>query len=78
MVVDLDAPLSSPLSVPGVSVESIEAAGRRITYSLDGATTTAGELLRRLADVTQIRDISVQEPGIEEVVAKLYRAAPKR
>jgi ABC-2 type transport system ATP-binding protein len=73
VVVDLDAPLPVPLEVPGVSMESVTAEGRRITYALDAAT--AGELVRRLADVAAIRDISVLEPAIEDVVAKLYRGS---
>jgi ABC-2 type transport system ATP-binding protein len=71
VVVDLDEPLAAPLEVPGVSVESVDADGRRITYALDAPT--AGELVRRLADVASLRDISVLEPDIEDVVARLYR-----
>src|SRR5262249_47315261 len=72
VVVDLDAPLLRPLALPDVSVESLEADGRRITYALDGRGTTAGELLQRLAEVAPIRDISVLEPAIEDVVTRLY------
>jgi len=72
VVVDLDAPLVTPLALPDVSVESIEADGRRITYALEGGRTTAGELVRRLAELASIRDISVLEPAIEDVVARLY------
>ena len=71
VVVDLDEPLSAPLAVAGVTVESAQADGRRITYSLDGSTTT-GELVRRLAEVAALRDIAVLEPDIEDVVARLY------
>ena len=77
VVVDLDAPLAKPLDVPGVSIESVDADGRRITYALDGGVTTAGELLRRLADVAALRDISVLEPDIEDVVARLYRGGAR-
>jgi ABC-2 type transport system ATP-binding protein len=72
VVVDLDAPLTTPLAMPGVSVESVGDDGRRITYALDGAT--AGDVVRRLADIAAIRDISVLEPDIEDVVARLYGA----
>ena len=77
VVVDLDAPLAKPLDVPGVSIESVDADGRRITYALDGGATTAGELLRRLADVAALRDISILEPDIEDVVARLYRGGAR-
>ena len=75
VVVDLDAPLTVPLVVPGVSVESIEADGRRVTYALEGGRITAGVLLHRLAEIAPIRDITVLEPDIEDVVARLYAAS---
>ena len=72
VVVDLDAPLTTALAMPGVSVESVADDGRRTTYALDGAT--AGDVVRRLADIAAIRDISELEPDIEDVVARLYGA----
>ena len=72
VVVDLDEPLAAPITLPGVVTESVEPDGRRITFALDGSATTAGELVRRLAEMTSLRDISVREPDIEEVVARLY------
>ena len=72
LVVDLDEPLPVPLALSGVTVESVQADGRRITYALDGSMTTAGELLRRLTEVAGLRDITVLEPAIEDVVARLY------
>jgi viologen exporter family transport system ATP-binding protein len=72
VVVDLDEPLTTPLALPGVVTESVETDGRRLTFALDGSITTAGELVRRLAGVASLRDISVLEPDIEDVVARLY------
>jgi ABC-2 type transport system ATP-binding protein len=71
LVVDLDEPLKTELVLPGVTVESSQADGRRITYALDG-NTTAGDLVSRLAGLAALRDISVLEPAIEDVVARLY------
>jgi ABC-2 type transport system ATP-binding protein len=64
--------LQAALTLPGVTVESSQADGRRITYALDG-TITAGDLVSQLAEVAALRDISVLEPAIEDVVARLYR-----
>src|SRR5262249_52073132 len=72
VVVDLDEPLTAPLELPGVAVESVQADSRRITYALDGDIATAGDLVRRLAEVATLRDISILEPDIEDVVARLY------
>jgi viologen exporter family transport system ATP-binding protein len=76
VVVDLVEPLAMPLLMPGVSVENVQAEGLRITYALDGDTATAGDLVRRLAEVAALRDISVLEPDIEDVVARLYTGQP--
>jgi ABC-2 type transport system ATP-binding protein len=76
VVVELYEPLATPLTLPGVELESSAADGRLITFSLDGAGTTAGELVAQLAAVASLRDISVQEPAIEDVIARLYASAP--
>jgi viologen exporter family transport system ATP-binding protein len=76
VVVDLDEPLATPLGLPGVSVESVEAEGRRVTYALDGEAAIAGDLVRRLAEIGRLRDISVLEPAIEDVVTRLYTEPP--
>ena len=72
VLVELDEPLAEPVALPGVERESTSAEGRLITFSLDGSSTTAGELVGWLASVASLRDISVQEPAIEDVVARLY------
>ena len=68
IVADLDAPWPDGLTLPGATVESV--AGQRVTLTLEGAT--AGEVVARLAQAVPLRDLSVQEPEIEDVVAKLY------
>ncbi len=77
VVVELDEPLSVPLSMPGVTEEFSSSDGRLITFSLDGSGATAGELVARLASESSLRDISVHEPTIEDVIARLY-ASPGR
>ncbi|MDQ3788065.1 MAG: ATP-binding cassette domain-containing protein [Actinomycetota bacterium] len=71
IVADLDAPWPDDLTLPGAAVESV--AGQRVTLTLEGAT--AGEVVARLAQAVPLRDLSVQEPEIEDVVAKLYAQA---
>jgi ABC-2 type transport system ATP-binding protein len=80
VLVELDAPLPSSeagaldqpgvLGLPGVRLEAVEAGGRRLTYGLHGVG--AGELIARLAGLAALRDVTVVEPDIEEVVARLY------
>ncbi len=76
VVVSLEEPLAAPVSLPGVVQESASVDGRLVTFSLDGSGTTAGELVARLASVASLRDISLQEPEIEDVIARLYTAGP--
>ncbi len=68
IVADLDAPWPGELTLPGAAVESV--VGQRVTLTLEGAT--AGEVVARLARAVPLRDLSVQEPEIEDVVARLY------
>jgi ABC-2 type transport system ATP-binding protein len=69
VVVDLDEPLPEPVSLPGVTLESGD--GLRLVYQLaDGAA--AGELVARLAALAPLRDLTVEEPAIEDVIARLY------
>ncbi len=70
VVADLDTPWPDGLVLPGAAVETVEADGLRVTLTLDGAT--AGEVVARLAQAVPLRDLSVREPEIEDVVARLY------
>jgi ABC-2 type transport system ATP-binding protein len=69
VVVDLDEPLPSPVSLPGVTLARAD--GLRLVYELaDG--TSAGQLVARLAALAPLRDLAVEEPAIEDVIARLY------
>ncbi|HVK25974.1 MAG TPA: ATP-binding cassette domain-containing protein [Actinokineospora sp.] len=69
LVADLDAPWPEGLVVPGASVVSVE--NRRVTLELDGVA--AGEVIAALAKAVPLVDLSVREPQIEDVIARLYR-----
>jgi ABC-2 type transport system ATP-binding protein len=86
VVADLDAPLGvderrgeiEAVSAaigdvgPGVTVEHVSPDGCRIEFGLrDGAN--AGALVARIAAVASLRDLSVIEPDIEDVVARIYQ-----
>jgi viologen exporter family transport system ATP-binding protein len=72
LVVDLDQPLPAGFTLPGASVTGVEADGHRVTFALDGSS--AGEAIAELVAVTSVRDLSVVEPDIEDVVTRLYHA----
>ncbi|MFL6144064.1 MAG: ATP-binding cassette domain-containing protein [Labedaea sp.] len=76
IVADLDAPWPDGLAVAGAAVTAVEAAGRKVTLTLDGAA--AGEVVAGLARAVALRDVSVREPEIEDVIARLYSASRPR
>jgi ABC-2 type transport system ATP-binding protein len=71
VVVELDEPLAVPPMVPGAPL--VAAGPLRLEYDLE--TATAGAVLARLAGL-EFRDVSIVEPDIEDVVARLYTGAP--
>jgi viologen exporter family transport system ATP-binding protein len=70
VVVDLDEPLAAPPELPGASLRGAGGDGLRLEYVLESAT--AGEVIARLAGLAALRDVSIVEPDIEDVVARLY------
>jgi ABC-2 type transport system ATP-binding protein len=75
IVADLDTPWPAGLVLDGARVVGVEADGRRVTLELDGVA--AGEVVARLAGTVSLRDLSVREPQIEDVIARLYTAGRK-
>jgi ABC-2 type transport system ATP-binding protein len=74
VVVDLDSPLCQQLDLPGAVTTTSSPDGLRLTFTMANGGPTAGELVARIAAVAPIRDISITEPTIEDVVARLYRS----
>ncbi len=74
VVVDLDAPWEQVPGLSGAVVEAVEAEGHRVTFSL-AEGVTAGHVITQLAGYAALRDISIVEPDIEEVIARLYAAS---
>lgn len=52
--------------------EVIERNGRRVTLKFDPEHTPAAELISRIASNYEIRDLFVENPPIEEIIAKIY------
>lgn len=70
LVADLEKPLPDGFTLPGTTVTSVTANGHRVTFRLDAAT--AGTAVAGLVAAVPVRDLSVLEPDIEDVVARLY------
>jgi len=71
LVVDLARPTT--LDLPGTRLVSVD--GQRLTLSFDPRQTPVPELIARVAAACEVRDLFVEDPPIEQVVAQLYAAA---
>ncbi|WDZ84447.1 ABC transporter ATP-binding protein [Micromonospora cathayae] len=74
VVAELDVALPEPPAPPGAPLLRTEADGHRLVYALE--TASAAEVVAGLAGLATLRDISIVEPDIEDVVARMYRAEP--
>ena len=72
LVADLEQPLPDGFVLPGATVTSVEANRHRVTFALDSAA--AGAAVAGLVNAVGVRDLSLLEPDIEDVVARLYKA----
>ncbi|MCA2212502.1 ABC transporter ATP-binding protein [Jidongwangia harbinensis] len=70
LVVDLESPLPDGFTLPGASVTAVEADRHRVSFALD--TVSAGAAVAALMASAPVRDLSLVEPDIEDVVARLY------
>jgi ABC-2 type transport system ATP-binding protein len=81
LVVDLAEPTPPLDTVPGtellgVELLGVEGSGLRQRLAFSPGTTTAAAVLAAVSQVAEVRDLSVEEPGIEDVVRRLYASHP--
>jgi ABC-2 type transport system ATP-binding protein len=69
LVVDLVEP-GSPLDLPGVTVERVEGPRQWLRFRRD--EHTAASLLAQVTTRAAVRDVSIEEPAIEDVVRRIY------
>ena len=77
VVATVEEPLASPVVLDGVELVASSPDGRVLTFGLDGTRTAAGALVATLAGLGGLRDISISEPEIEDVIARLYTASSR-
>jgi ABC-2 type transport system ATP-binding protein len=70
LAVDLAAPLPPGFALTGATMAATEADGHRVAFDLD--STEAGAVVAELIAAAEVRDLSLVEPDIEDVVARLY------
>lgn len=74
LVVDLAGP-AAPLRVPGADLVSVEGDGVRQRLAFSPEETTAAAVLAHVSAVADVRDLSVEEPDVADVVRQLYASA---
>jgi ABC-2 type transport system ATP-binding protein len=75
LVVDLAEEAPEPLGalvVPGA--REVRARGRRRWLEFDRSMTSASDLVAAVASRYSLADLSIEEPGIEEVIGRMYAA----
>jgi ABC-2 type transport system ATP-binding protein len=77
LVVDLAEPGPPLTGVPGATLLGVEAGGLRQQLAISGDATAAA-VVAHVSARAPLRDLAVQEPEIEDVVARLYAQAAGR
>ncbi|WP_282776258.1 MULTISPECIES: ATP-binding cassette domain-containing protein [unclassified Nocardia] len=77
LTVDLIEPCAELTDLPGAKLLDSEGAGLRQRFAFDSERTTAAELLAAISARTQVRDLSLEEPDIEDVVRRIYESSAK-
>jgi len=72
VVVDLVAPGPPLADVPGTTLRAVEADGMRQHLAFRPDETTAADVVAAVAARVPLRDLTVTEPDIEDVVRRLY------
>jgi ABC-2 type transport system ATP-binding protein len=75
LVVDLAEPMPDLTGLDGARHLSSEAGGLRQRLALDAEQTTAAKVLAAISDKTEVLDLTVEEPDIEDVVRRIYAAS---
>jgi ABC-2 type transport system ATP-binding protein len=75
LVVDLTAPAAPLDDVPDTELVGVEGGGLRQRLAFVPERTTAAQVLAAVGARADVRDLSVTEPDIEDVVRRLYLSA---
>ncbi|GAB04330.1 ABC-2 type transport system ATP-binding protein [Gordonia amarae] len=74
LTVDLDRPEPGLPTPPGTRAVGVQAGGLRHVFAFDTTGVTVGAVLADIARHAEIRDLTIAEPDIEDVVRRLYRS----
>lgn len=77
LVLDLADAGPDLLDIPNTQHMGSEADGMRQRLAFDPAATTAAALLAAVGERAEVRDLTIEEPDIEDVVRRIYLAQRK-
>lgn len=75
LTVDLVEPTPDLTDLPGAKLLDSEGSGMRQRLAFDTENTTAAQLLAAISTRAEVRDLSLEEPDIEDVVRRIYESA---
>ncbi|MFI1920173.1 ATP-binding cassette domain-containing protein [Nocardia sp. NPDC020380] len=78
LTVELAEPTADLTDLPGAKLLGTEGAGMRQRLAFDTEITTAAQLLAAVSARAEVRDLSIEEPDIEDVVRRIYESAEFR
>ena len=75
LVIDLAEPTPDLTEVPSTTLLESESGGLRQRLAFDAAATTAAAVIAHVSARHSVRDLSIEEPDIEDVVRRIYAAS---
>jgi ABC-2 type transport system ATP-binding protein len=63
---------SAPIAIAGARV--LSTSGERVQLAFDPAQLSAADLVRRISAAHTVRDLFIENPPIEHIIAELYRS----
>ena len=72
LVVDLERPTDDLHGIPHAEHLSSEGQGLRQRLAFDQERTTAAAVLAAVSELSEVRDLAIEEPDIEDVVRRIY------
>ncbi len=75
LVIDLAEPTPDLTDVPSTTLVESESGGLRQRLAFDAAATTAAAVLAHVSARHAVRDLTIEEPDIEDVVRRIYAAS---
>jgi len=75
LVIDLAEPTPDLAEVPSTTLVDSESDGLRQRLAFDATATTAAAVLAHVSARHSVRDLTIEEPDIEDVVRRIYAAS---